>query len=314
MYICFDLGGTALKYGYGTPERGLLHHGAVHLTDKSRQGIYRLMLSTASELLGRLPAGEHIEAVALGSPGIVDAAAGRILSHCPNLPQWQGAEPGDELRRELGVPVFVDNDANLMTYGEASRFGFSRIVLGITLGTGIGGGLVMGREIYTGSAWQAMELGHTIVEPGGRPCNCGRRGCIEKYASATAIVELAQTAMQQASGADVNEMDNPTVKQILDYAVDNKTVHDVILHQIDRLGLVLANAITLLAPDVLLVGGGLCEIASFPWEALERSVRSNLLHGKAMSIAIERAGLGNRAALVGGLFQCRHKMENNTRF
>ncbi|MCD4828295.1 MAG: ROK family protein [Candidatus Cloacimonetes bacterium] len=311
MYISFDLGGSSLKYGLGNTREGLLKHGSVRLRGVSRDAIINLIDDTFVELNAHLPTGESLHGVSLGSPGVVDAAGGRVLSHCPNLPDWKGAEPGPVLQRRLGVPVFVDNDANLMAYGEAARFGFERTVLGITLGTGIGSGLVVGRDIYTGAGWAALELGHVLVAPDGRLCGCGRRGCIEAYASGPSLVALCREAWRQKHDGRVNDSDNPTVKQIFDNVVDNKEVCAILLHQMDRLGFVLANAITILAPDVLIIGGGLSEISSFPWVELERAVRDRLLPVHNGSLRFEQAQLGNRAAIVGGLWRCHHRLESD---
>ncbi len=313
MYISLDLGGTALKYGFGTPQGGLLHHGVVPVADKTRAGILALLMDTVSNLLGQLPAGARCRGIALGSPGIVDADAGKILGHCPNLPQWQGAEPGPALRERFGLPVWVDNDANLMAYGEAARFGYTRTVLGITLGTGIGSGLVTGRSIYTGAHWAGLELGHVIVEAEGRPCACGKRGCIEAYASAPSLVALATEAEMQMHGLQsettVNSIDKMTVKQVLDNMVDNQVIHAVVLRQMDRLGLLLSNAVTVLDPDVLLIGGGVSEIESFPLAALETALRRNLAAGLQAGLVVQKALLGNQAALVGGMWRCLHRGE-----
>lgn len=193
--IGVDLGGTNLRIAAVTPEgerldvislATRLHDGPHAVLDDMADAIRRLIDATQGrELLG----------IGVGSPGPLELPAG-ILHHPPNLPGFDGLNLRTELERRIGRPVAVNSDANLAAYGEfllgAGKSCRVHSLLALTLGTGVGCGIILDRKIWQGMQGAAGESGHGPIDPNGPPCPCGARGCLEMYASATAIVRRAR--------------------------------------------------------------------------------------------------------------------------
>lgn len=141
---------------------------------------------------------EKIEGIGIGIPGIADMDEGRIIT-CPNLPTWNGFNIKQFMTEKTGLPVMLNNDANVAALGEA-KFGSGKNyqnLLMITLGTGVGGGVIINGKIYDGNKHQGGELGHMVIKLNGELCGCGRRGCFEAYASANALIRDTKKAMKK---------------------------------------------------------------------------------------------------------------------
>lgn len=195
--IGVDFGGTSTKFGWLDAQR---HHGAVlQLETPAGQGaeaIIEQICRGVRELLAREGMGRNeVVGVGIGSPGPLDIPSGRILE-TPNIPGMKNVPLRDEVARRLGLPATLENDANAAAYAEfivgAGRE--SREMVMLTLGTGVGSGIVHDGEIIHGAHGLGGELGHLIVHPGGRQCGCGQRGCLEQYCSA---VSLGRNASQR---------------------------------------------------------------------------------------------------------------------
>lgn len=243
------------------------------------------MLSTA------LARGIRPVVLGLGTPGTVDQQKGTVAGALPNMPGWGGTNVVAALSNELDLPCFADNDANVMTLAEAlcgAGRGFDP-VFGITLGTGIGGGLVENGRIYRG-AGSAGEIGHTAVIPDGDPCQCGQRGCLELYAAASSLTER----YLEATGCRV------TPSSVLDrWKEGDKAADDAVSNLAHWLGIGVGNALNLLHPACLVLGGGLMEAGDRLLEIVQHTILGHCLPGVAESVAIRRALLGNRAGVVG---------------
>ncbi len=305
LYAGLDIGGSFLKYGYGNTERGIVMHDRLRVNDLSRDGIFQLLRTAVHKIIDH--AGQPVNAIALGSPGTIDSERGVVLGYSPNLPEWKGANPVLMLRDTFGIPVYIENDANLMAYGEASSYNFEKSVLGITIGTGIGSGFVIRDEIYRGANFMSMELGHTIVKPDGRLCKCGKHGCVEAYSSATAIIEQSVSALGYVHSGDVNKGYTLTVKEVFDMAPVNHGVQQIVQDAVLYLAQAVANAITLLDCDIVLIGGGVSDIDTFPFEALRERILKFLLPEFLHHVQIAKARYGNQAALLGSLYLCDHR-------
>ena len=301
LYAGLDIGGSFLKYGFGNPEAGIVMHDKLAVEDRSREGLYRLLRAAVQKIMDH--AGQPVDAIAMGSPGTIDSDRGVVLGYSPNLPEWKGANPVEMLEQAFGIPAFIENDANLMAYGEASSYGFEKSVLGITIGTGIGSGLVIGDQIYRGANFLSMELGHTVVVPDGRLCKCGKHGCVEAYASATAIVEQSM----DVHDGDVNKGYTLSVKEALELADTEPVIRKIVDGAVQLLAQSVANAITLLDCDIVLIGGGVADITEYPLETLRESILKFLLPEIRHHVQIAKARYGNQAALLGSLHLCDHR-------
>jgi glucokinase len=291
-----DIGGTTIKYGICSSEGELLIHGSADTpAASSREVILNLLkklilkdLKYASE--NKIP----IEAIGVGTPGSVDIERGFLTGSTPNFTHWRNVPIKDFLFNAFHIPVFADNDANLMAYGEY-LFGSGRQkkdVICLTLGTGIGGGIIINGEIYRGSFYCGSELGHTTIDYSGRKCNCGGIGCLEAYASATALVHDYNTVH---SGRKVEN----TMQIFENLENGDSTAREVIEKYIHYLGAGLANFVNIFNPQVIILGGGVSEAGEWFIKKVRLSTRSYAMSTSFQNVEIVSALLGNRAGMLG---------------
>jgi glucokinase len=293
-----DLGGTNIAVAIGLPSGEVLREAQ---TATQGQLGPQLVMERMAALVKEL-APEGVEAVGLGVPGLCDLAAGTTL-FLPNLPtQWRGVEVGRVFGDLVGCPVYLLNDARMAALGELD-FGHGREVKDFaffTLGTGIGGGIVMeGRLRVAGG-----ELGHQTIVPDGPMCGCGSRGCLEVLASAPVIsaegirlVKMGQAPdLLERVGGDLNRVD-PAVMA----ACGDASVAAVIERAARYLGIGVANVVTALRPEMVVLGGGLAQMG----EPLFRTVREEVMQRVKMfpvdGLPIEASRVGARAGTMGGL-------------
>lgn len=204
LTIGIDLGGTNIKAGLVDGGQQLRTRRETPTeAERGCEHVIARLITLVQELRQQLPAAADCPAVGIGVPGPLDHARG-VVRHAPNLPGWVNVPLRERLQQELGLPVCVENDANAAAYGEyvAGAGRDVRDMVLLTLGTGIGGGIVLDGKLWRGSFGNAGEIGHMIVEIGGRPCPCGQLGCLERYASAAAIAQrYAEETTGPASAA-----------------------------------------------------------------------------------------------------------------
>lgn len=306
LLLALDFGGTKLSAAVAAPgerqwrrlERVLspMHPNA--RTDMEA------MLALARRLLsGAIPM-----AIGVSFGGPVDARRGRvILSH--HVPGWEDMPLADELRTELGVPVSVDNDANVGALGEYS-FGAGQgcsSLLYITVSTGVGGGWVLDGRIYSGADGMAGEIGHTVVDPSGPECICGRRGCVESMACGPAIARNAreQLTREPQRGALLrklvdNNLDAVTGERVARAAAQgDELARAVLLDAARALGFGIGTAVTLMNPERVVIGGGVVKSGDAYLAAVRAEARANSL--PQMRVDIVPAALGDDAPLWGAM-------------
>ncbi len=197
--IGIDLGGTFIKFGLLDERRRLLGEPIQRPTPVAdgAEAVVEAMVAGAGDLLAqRGLSRQDVVGAGIGSPGPLDLQAGLVLD-TPNLPCLRGVALRQRVGEKLGIPTALENDANAAAFGEFLRGAgedISSMVM-FTLGTGVGGGIILDGRIVHGSHWAGGELGHMLVCPGGRPCGCGQRGCLEQYASATYLAQYARDAL-----------------------------------------------------------------------------------------------------------------------
>ena len=217
-YVGIDLGGTNLKLGLVSADgRVLARHAA---PTEAAGGPGHVLARMAQAVRDVCTAGEadlaDMAAVGAAVPGVLDWNAGQVV-FSPNLPGWRNVAVRDILQKDLGRPVVLENDANAAAYGEF-RCGAARTVRSmfiLTLGTGVGGGIIYDGHMVRGSSDTAAELGHMVVQYGGRLCGCGNRGCLEAYASATAVVGRAKEAIAGGRGLGPGRQQGPLLQRRL---------------------------------------------------------------------------------------------------
>jgi glucokinase len=300
-----DFGGTNIKAGlvsrrgevaasrllsssaYGSPSRFI---GAVRDTAAS-------MAREAGLRMSRL------DGIGVGVPGPIDARRGTVRM-LVNVPGWRDVPLQGRLERASGVRCLVDNDANAVTLGEW-RFGAgrgSRQLLGVTLGTGVGGGLVLDGSVYRGASGSAGELGHTVIVDGGERCHCGSRGCLEAYVGTAAILRLARAALRRSRGClrPLAAQGRLTPALVSEAARRGDPAAKRLWEEIGRrLGIGLSSAVNLLNPDRIVIGGGIANAWAFFAPALRRTLHRQALPAAAQRVRVARARLGNHAGIVG---------------
>ncbi len=267
--------------------------GLMDAVDRCTEGALREVGIERGRLVG----------VGVALPGVVDAASGRTRD--AHLLGWADFPVKKRLRDHFGLPVFVENDANAMTLAERC-YGAGRDcthLVGVTLGIGIGAGIVIGGQIYRGAIGGAGELGHTVVEPDGPLCACGRRGCLEEVAGDRGIVAHAREALAAASGSALGGIgpDEWTRERVVEAALDGDPLAaEVVRAAGHRIGASLTNVVDLLNPEVLVIGG---ELTTQAGELLLAPIRE-VIGERAFSVlgrdlSIVPAALGNDGFLIG---------------
>lgn len=275
-----DLGGTNLRIA-AVDDAGTLLEKVTLGTQvaKGRDFVIGEMTTAIRDLLGRIKQQGELAGIGVGIPGLIDIDTG-VMRGSPNLPGWEDFPVHAEIERRLGAPVILENDANVAALGE-TWLGAARdydSMLMYTLGTGVGGGIVLNSHIWHGMTGMAGELGHTTVEPNGHPCGCGNIGCLEQYASATAIVRMAREAMDSGRAPELRraaETENREFSSKLVYqmAVQGDPAAQAIFDRVGKtLGIVIAAHINAFNLPMYVVGGGVASA----WEAFSPAMMAEI--------------------------------------
>lgn len=311
-YIGVDVGGTNLVAGLVDQEGSVLHKVGCPvdraLSDEQLCDEIAQLAQKACQQGGAKP--EEIQAVGVGIPGLVDNHTGEVVQTA-NMP-FRNTPFRARFQAKWEVPVYLGNDANCAAIGEywaGAAKGCSPAVV-ITLGTGIGGGMVVDGKLFTGCANSGMEVGHMIVYPGGQLCGCGNRGCWEQYGSATALIRMTreemercpESALWQLCGGDLSQVQGRTPFQGAEQ--EDPAAKRVLEQYWEGLSLGLINLVNILQPQVICLGGGISNAAD---KFLLDPVRERVARGtydKSSPVRLVRAALGNDAGVVGAALLC----------
>jgi glucokinase len=302
-YIGIDIGGTNLKAGLVDEDGRLLAVKTMKIREVSDpDALTDTLVALTRELAqeGGVPM-EEIASVGAGVPGVVDIRTGSIVYTC-NLP-LRNIPLRKLFKRRLGLHLYVENDANcaaLAEYYAGAGQGSKRFVT-ITLGTGIGAGIIHNGKIFHGGNGMAGEVGHTCIDYQGLPCPCGRRGCWEAYSSATALIRQARQAAAEHPESLLAGAEEITGKTVFDAADrGDETANAVVDRFCDYLGAGVTNIVNALAPEVILIGGGISRQGERLLAPVRRYVEKNCFGGKDGAIPIIAAArLGNDAGIIG---------------
>lgn len=296
-----DIGGTTVKIGLFTIQGEMVEKWEI--TTRTDEGGKYILSDIAASVEDKL-AEKKIEksdvaGVGMGVPGPVKAD-GTVIK-CVNL-GWGIFNVEEELSKLLDLPVKAGNDANMAALGEMWQGGGKghKDIVMVTLGTGVGGGVILGGKILTGTKGAAGEIGHMTVEyDEEETCNCGTKGCLEQYASATGIVRLAKKQMVETSS--LAKIGNLTAKDVFDEA---KAGDAYALQIVDRfaryLGVALGNVAQIIDPEAFVIGGGVARAGSIITESIEKYYNDSVmfaLRGKQFNLA----ELGNDAGIYGAV-------------
>jgi len=302
IVLAVDLGGTNLRSAAVDDEGRMIHRGrrpTPHDADPNK--IVDAMSRLAEECRTAVGPDVSICSIGVAAPATMDVSRG-VIHYSPNLPMINGLLLSSKLQESLGLRVVLENDATSAAIGEhwlgASRDVESSIC--ITLGTGVGGGIILQGKPLRGPDGTAGELGHVCVEPNGHPCGCGSWGCLEQYASATAVVRIAHEIAQESPDSVLCRSDAITAEDVYDAAINGDLVGIETYRRVGYyLGIVIAGLANVLNPEVVVIGGGM----SAAWDAFIDPAREQLakraFHEPASRVRLVRAELGDDAGILG---------------
>lgn len=312
MYnIGIDLGGTNIKVGlvdenYNIVQKATAKTNLPRPADEICGTIVELIwqcLNAAKVTIG------EVNSIGIGTPGVANRNSGIVLYSC-NL-DFHNTDLRTLLKQRLDKPIFVENDANAAAFGEVlagAGKGYSDVVV-VTLGTGVGGGIIIGGKIYTGFNFCGAELGHTVIEFNGRQCGCGRKGCFEAYSSATALINMTKEAMEAHKesamwglvGGDIEKVDGKTAFDGM--RANDEAAKGVVNMYIEYLGCGLTNIVNTFQPEVLLIGGGICKEGENLTKPLYEIIcRDMYCIDEKQSTKLDVCKLGNDAGIIGAAF------------
>lgn len=259
IVLATDLGGTNLRMA-AIADDGEILYRTKHQTPRTElvDDVISAISEVARKSMDAVAEMGKVIAIAAAVPGIVNSEEG-IIYKAPNLSALDGFRISQALKGRLGLKCFLENDANAAAVGEnwlgASK-GFKNSIC-VTLGTGVGGGIIIGGKVLRGVDGTAAEIGHICVEPFGEPCGCGSRGCVEQYASATAIVRQTRELSSQYPKSPLRDKVNLTSLEIYEAGKKgDELALEIFRKQGFYLGIVLAGLINVLNPEVIVIGGG----------------------------------------------------------
>jgi len=307
-YIGIDLGGTNIAIGIVDENKQIIikksiptacPRSAEEIVDDIVKTIYELCKKTNLSI-------NNVEWIGIGSPGSVNSETG-VVERAHNL-GFFNTPLKDLLLERLPVKCYAENDANAAAYGEflaGSANGATNAVC-VTIGTGIGGGIIINGKIYSGSNFFGAELGHTVIEMNGIECNCGRKGCMERYCSATALIEQTKASMKQNPDSTMWDECKGNIK-----AVNGRTAFDamkcgdsaakkVVDEYITYLACGCTNLINIFQPDVLIIGGGVSKEGETLLKPLRAIIsKESFDRNPDNATKILAASLGNDAGIIG---------------
>lgn len=309
-YIGVDLGGTNIAVGVVNENFEIVVKGKMPtMRERSADEIVKDMGALCRELVAK--AGltfEDIASVGIASPGIIDPAKGEVkylknieMLHYPIV---------ERLKAEIPVEnVYLENDANAAALAEAKAGagkGYDDVVM-ITLGTGVGGGIVIGGKLYSGFNYAAAEMGHMGIEAGGRPCKCGRRGCWEAYSSATGLIAMTKEKMSEKTDTVMwdmckGDLENVTGRTAFDAAKRGDAAGQAVVEEYIRyLAYGIVNVINIFQPQVLCIGGGVCGEGDYLLKPLQALIDREEYGAEANPerTKVKIAELGNDAGIIG---------------
>jgi glucokinase len=304
-----DIGGTSIKFGiFDSNGEVLFQSSRPTEAIKGANPLMHKITNIAEQLL--LHASEEdieIKNIGVGSPGGIDTDSGIVVSICPNIPNWKGVDIKKPLQEHLNIPVFVDNDANCMalaemTFGAAIGYG-SAVCL--TVGTGIGGALIMDGKIYRGKTFTAGELGHMPIDQNGEECSCGNVGCLETLCSSKAIFANAKRISHKQLTPKFkelleNESDGLTIKKIFSaYEERDENAVELIENAAYSLAVGLSGVVNMFNPQAVIIGGGVTQGSEKFVELVEDDLKKLAFDSAVEKLVVSKAKLGNNAGFIG---------------
>lgn len=302
-YVGIDLGGTFIKGGIVTKSGEMLKKGETPTqTELGADKVIENIANLVFDLLNACKLEKsQIVGIGMGVPGMIDGDSG-VVVFAGNF-GWTNLAIAEKLQKVTGIPVKITNDANAAALGEAI-FGSSKEYndsVFITLGTGVGGGVIINKKIFAGNKGAGAEIGHMVIKAGGESCTCGLKGCFESYSSATALIRDTKRAMLENKNSKMWEVgiENVTGKTPFDYASYDESAKQVIENYLDMLALGLINVANIFRPQAIIIGGGVSKQKGIEKPLQERLNKGIFAGDKGPEVKIMIASLQNDAGTFG---------------
>ena len=312
-----DMGGT--KILAGVFKHSLECVGSSKLSTKSQRGVEAVIERVARCVRDAVDEADlslkQVAGVGIGAPGAVDSIEGRVI-FAPNLEGWKDVPLKKALEKHLGVPVFVENDCNIAVLGVhvAELKAKPRNLIGIFVGTGIGGGLILHGDLYGGNNHTAGEIGHMVLDISGPKCGCGNKGCFEALASRTAIFQQIKagvkdgqkTLLTEMLGADLSDLRSGDLRKAIRRG--DKFVDKVVESAAEYIGIGIANLVNIFSPEVVVLGGGVLEaLADEMMSVIVETAQDYAMPGTMKGVEIIASKLGDNAGITGGAVLARRE-------
>lgn len=304
LTIAIDIGGTHIRVAAYEPDSAtpIAQHKTKSLA--TMPGTYDRLVK-AIEFIWQ--AG-NVEAIGIASPGPLDPHSG-VIHDTPNIPEWKNFPLGPKLSEHFGVPVRLDNDANMAGLAEW-QFGAGRghhDLVYLTISTGIGGGVISNNHLLQGYRGMGGELGHMLIDPSGPLCGCGHRGHIESFSSGPAIARYVREQIDAGRKTSLQADPNLSAAQVADAALKGDPLAISAFSRAgDYLGIAVANFLAIFNPSILVFGGGVSQVGDLLFKPFEESLRKHIFHPHYLDdLIIAKAALGDDAGLLGALALAR---------
>lgn len=307
--MCLDIGGTKILGAIFDQNNKIVYR----LKKKTKEGgdtsenVEKVIISVVRDMLKQSGIDKkEIHAIGVGAPGVIDSAKGVVL-FSPNLP-WRNYDIRTPIEKEFGIPFFIGNDVNVGVLGEykfGAAQGYSNVV-GFFVGTGMGGGLILNGELFTGTGFKAGEYGHMVLDPEGPLCNCGQRGCLEAFSSKQGMSSYIRIQASRGRECMLSEsvQDGVFKSKLLKKALAAKDA--VAMEAVDRachyLAVATGNMINTISPDVIIYGGGVIEaVGDIFLEKISAEVDRYCMPSIRPTVELKIASLGDDSVIYGAL-------------
>lgn len=309
-YLGLDVGGTNLAAGVVTEDLKLVAKAVIPSgADGTVEEIVERMGCVSRMALEKAGISQvNVPYWGIGMPSHIHPRTG-LLVHA-NCFKWKNLPILDYLARQMSIPILIENDANCAAYGEmlaGAGSAYTNAVM-LTLGTGVGGGIILDGKLYTGADQMGAELGHVKLVYGGRACTCGQRGCLEAYCSATALADMTREALQSgqfgdsalwsACGGDLSAL---TVKQIFDaWKTEDRLAGQMVAQYCGYLAAGISTFVTIFRPEVIILGGGVANAGAPFFQRVNERLSEQTFAAAEMGVPkVIPAALGNDAGIIG---------------
>lgn len=315
MYIGVDLGGTSIKVGI-VDENGeiKIEKSTPTYVSRGAEEITQDIAMLIEDLIEEYGVSKRdVKAIGIGIPGLANQRNGNVI-FCVNL-HWNDVPLRSMLEKKFDIPIFIDNDATLAGLAEYEAGALRGALNGvlITLGTGIGGGVIINGEVYRGANGVASEIGHMVVGENYYNCNCGKNGCLETFASATAIIRYTKKLLSETKEKTIimekinGDLDKIDAKTVFECAQEGDEISNKAVDRFAKyLGTGIVNIINTIDPEIIALGGGVSKAGKFLLEKVIKEVEDTK-HFKELPVGkIVIAQLGNEAGIVGAAMLGKH--------